>query len=184
MSQETPRDTTQPNLLVHNIYTKDISFEAPHTPGIFAADWNPKIDFDLSMSHAHLSEEAYEATLHVTVKVELAGKKDNTKSDSKQAKTTTEQKEADTRVAFLVEIKQAGVFGLPGQQDEAKIEYVLSTVAPGILFPYAREVVANCVTKGGFPQLVLPPMNFDAMYQQHLAKQANTEAKDAKKAAQ
>ena len=146
------------NLVVHNIYIKDVSFEAPNSPKIFTKEWRPKLDFDLGMAHSKLEDGIYEVTLNVTVSVKIL--KEGQKEDDK-----------DAEVAFLVEVKQAGVFALDGKAEGIELEAILSTVAPSVLFPYAREVVSNFVTKGGFPQLVLPPMNFDAMYQNHLEQQ-------------
>jgi len=149
--------TNQINFTVHNVYVKDVSFEAPNSPHVFTLEWKPKLDFDIEMNRIVLEDNLYEVTMAITVTVSIA-------------------KNTDTALdtAFLVEVKQAGIFLLEGVEDEQQIDYILSTTAPTILFPYAREVVSNLVTKGGFPQLVIPPMNFDAMYQDHLAQQANT----------
>ena len=149
---------------VHNVYTKDVSFEAPHTPEVFAKDWEPKLDFDLQMGHRPLSEDAFEVTLALTVTVKLP--------PNEKDKSPAEQ------VAFLVEVKQGGIFTIKGFATE-QLEHILSTTAPGMLYPYAREVVSNLVTKGGFPQLILPPMNFDAMYQDHLQQQKSGQATEA-----
>jgi len=74
---------------------------------------------------------------------------------------------SDDEVIYLIEVKQAGIFLLKGFQDAAKAQ-MLGTYCPNILFPFAREEVAALVTKGGFPQLLLEPVNFEALYQQHL----------------
>lgn len=139
------------NFTVHNIYVKDISFEAPNSPEVFTQEWSPKLDFDVEMGRAALGEDLYEVTMSITVTVTMA--------------------KAENKTAFLVEIKQAGIFLLQGIDDQKQLDYILSTTAPTILFPYAREAVSSLVTKGGFPQLIIPPMNFEAMYQQHLTQQ-------------
>lgn len=144
---------TQLNFTVHNIYVKDVSFEAPNAPHIFTLEWKPKLDFDIEMNRISLEDNLYEVTMAITVTVSIAKDTDSV-----------------LETAFLVEVKQAGIFLLEGVADESQIDYILSTTAPTILFPYAREVVSNLVTKGGFPQLVIPPMNFDAMYQEHLSQ--------------
>jgi len=144
---------SQLNFTVHNIYVKDVSFEAPNAPHIFTLEWKPKLDFDIEMNRISLEDNLYEVTMAITVTVSIAKDTDSV-----------------LETAFLVEVKQAGIFLLEGVADERQIDYILSTTAPTILFPYAREVVSNLVTKGGFPQLVIPPMNFDAMYQEHLAQ--------------
>lgn len=135
-----------PAFSVHNIYIKDISYEAPNTPHIFSEEWKPKLDFDLQMGRQVLTDNVHEVVLDVTITVKVG---------------------EEEKVAFIVEIQQAGVFSVEGFSEE-QLAQVLSTTAPGILFPYVREAVSSCVTKGGFPQLVLPPMNFEAMYQQQL----------------
>lgn len=148
---------------VHNIYVKDISYESPHTPQIFATEWKPHLDFDLQMSSKALKDDIFEVVLDVTVTVKL----DVPKQDVSSANDAAEKVETEERVAFLVEVKQAGIFSAHGFNKE-QVERLLATTAPGILFPYLRENVSTSVVKGGFPQLVLPPMNFDAMYMQHL----------------
>ncbi len=140
---------------VHNIYIKDISFEAPNTPQVFNLDWKPKLDFDIEMNRNLLEATLYEVAMKITVTVVI-------ETEAQAAKET----------AFIVEVKQAGVFMLQGVTDEAQIDYILSTAAPTILFPYARQAISNIVTQGGFPQLIIPPMNFETMYQQHLAEKA------------
>jgi preprotein translocase subunit SecB len=156
-------DTENPlNFAVHNIYVKDISFEAPNSPHVFTLEWNPKLEFDIEMGKASLESDLYEVTMSITVSVSvMPGKKGEQQADPN----------AENVTAFIVEIKQAGIFVLQGVEDAQQLDYILSTTAPTILFPYAREAVSNLVTKGGFPQLVIPPMNFEAMYQQHLAQQ-------------
>lgn len=146
-----------PVFTTHSIYLKDMSYEAPHSPNIFHEEWKPKIDFDLQMDSQALSESdsIYEVILHVTVTVKL-GEGDQEKP------------------AFLIDIQQAGAFTVKNLPAEA-LKEVLSTTCPTMLFPYARECISNLATRGGFPQLVLPPINFDAMYAHHLATQGKTQ---------
>lgn len=152
------------NFAVVNIYVKDISFEAPNSPYMFSVDWQPKVDFDLQMGSNPLGDDLYEAVLHLTVTTKLAVK-------------TSEDKTED-KTAFLVEVKQAGVFSVAGF-NEPEVEQILATTAQEILFPYAREAISSMVIKGGFPQMILPPVNFDALFAQHKAKQRQ-EAEKAK----
>jgi len=150
---------TKVNFTVHNIYVKDISFEAPNSPKVFTLDWKPKLEFEIQMGRTSLEEEnLHEVAMSITVTVSVE---------------KSEGTDADKMTAFLVEVKQAGIFMLEGVSDPQQIDYILSTAAPTILFPYARQVISNLVTQGGFPQLVVPPMNFDAMYQQHLAEKSS-----------
>ncbi len=135
---------------VHSIYVKDLSFEAPHSPQIFNIEWKPKIDFDLQMGSQILSEpeSIYEVVLHVTVTIKLG-------------------EAAEEKPAFLIDIQQAGAFSVQNFTPEAT-QQLLATACATVLFPYAREAISNLATRGGFPQLVLPPINFDAMYEHHL----------------
>ena len=81
----------------------------------------------------------------------------------------------DDTTAFLAEVKQAGIFFIENFPEEQQ-KQLLGSYCPNILFPFARETVAELVAKGGFPQLLLNPVNFDALYQQHLS--AVKETKD------
>lgn len=154
-------DQASVNFTVHNIYLKDVSFECPNSPQVFTLEWNPKLEFDIQMGHTSLEKDLYEVTMAITVRVDIAPAKDAAAN-------------SENKTAFLVEVKQAGIFLIQGIEDQNQIEYILATTAPTILFPYAREAVSSLVTKGGFPQLVIPPINFDAMYQQHLAENQKT----------
>lgn len=149
-------DEAKINFTVHNIYVKDVSFEAPHVPQVFTMEWKPKLDFDIQMARTPMEDNLYEVVMHITVTVSIL---ESAEADSK------------SKTAFLVEIKQAGIFLLEGTTDSEQIDHIMSTTAPTILFPYAREAISSLVTKGGFPQLIVPPINFDAMYHQHLEEQ-------------
>lgn len=149
----TEAKANEPTFTVLNLYTKDISYEAPNSPRIFNDEWHPDLNFDLEIANEKLADNVYEAGIHLTLTVKLKA------DENAQAEKT----------AFLVEVKQAGIFAVEGYND-AEIEQLLAINAPELLFPYLREVVSGLVTKGGFPQLVLPPMNFAAMYQQHQTK--------------
>jgi len=83
---------------------------------------------------------------------------------------TVTAKKAD-KTAFLVEVKQAGVFQLAGFEQE-QLSGMLGAYCPEVLFPFAREAIADLVAKGGFPQLLLSPVNFNALYMQHQQQQA------------
>ena len=146
---------------IHNIYVKDISFEAPNTPQIFSMTWDPKVDFDLAVNSGSIAENVWESILDVTVKVDVKVAEDD--------RAEHEGKEFET--AFIAEVKLAGIFAISGFE-KTEIDKILAIEVPTVLFPYLREVVANLVSKGGFPQLILPPMNFENMYQKHLEESA------------
>ena len=128
-------------LALQGVYLKDCSFEAPEGPRS-NGQWNPQISLDLNTSVQQLPNELREVVLTVTV-------------SAKQAEQTL----------FLVEVKQAGAFVM---QNLSADEYkrAVGSICPNVLFPYARAVVSQLVSQGGFPQLLLPPVNFDALYAQ------------------
>lgn len=153
------------NFMVHNIYIKDLSFEAPNTPHIFSLNWEPKIDFDLTINSDNVDADLWESLLNVTVKVSL--KIEENKSAQVQQAPQDLAKEFET--AFIVEVKLAGLFTIVGY-DKEQTDKILGTTVPTLLFPYVRETISTLVLKGGFPQLILPPINFDTMYEKHLAE--------------
>ncbi len=146
MSDEQP---TQRQFLVQRIYTKDISFEAPNSPAIFQDNWTPEIKVGLSSETRRPGNDNLEVTLKVSV----------------------EAKHEDKTV-FLVEVQQGGLFLAQGFSEQ-EIEAVIGVAAPNVLFPYVREAISDLVTRGSFPQFVLQPVNFEALYaQQRQAKVA------------
>ena len=130
---------TGPVLALQNVYLKDCSYEAPNGPRM-DGNWNPQINLDLHTAATGLTPDMTEVVLTVTVAA----------------------KQNDATI-FLVEVKQAGVFMLKGLS-EADAKRAVSSVCPSVLFPYARAAVSQLVTQGGFPQFLLPPVNFDALY--------------------
>jgi len=141
--------TSDKEFIIQKIYLKDASFETPSTPGVFQQKWEPEIGLQLGNSAVTLSDDVHEIILTVTVTAKLG----------------------DT-TAYLCEIKQAGIFTIKGYS-EKDMGLMAGSYCPNILFPYAREVVSDIVVKGGFPQMLLAPVNFDALYQQHMQQQAN-----------
>lgn len=131
---------------IQKIYLKDVSFEAPNSPDVFRQGWKPETNVQLNTETKTLSEGHYEVALTVTVT------------------TKTEDK-----TVFLAEVKQAGVFQASGFPEE-QLGHLLGSFCPNLLFPYAREAISNLVIKGGFPDMPLAPINFDALYAQHVQK--------------
>jgi preprotein translocase subunit SecB len=144
-------DEQAPKFIIQKIYTKDVSFESPNSPEIFRDEWKPKLDLQLGNEYKRIDEENHEIVLTVTVTAKVGEK-----------------------TAFLVEVKQAGIFTLTGYSNE-EMGPLVGSYCPNTLFPFIREVVSDVVTKGGFPQLVLSPVNFDAMYA-HQLEQAQAAA--------
>jgi preprotein translocase subunit SecB len=140
-------------IAVAKIYVKDFSFESPQAPQVFKTDkWSPQTNLNLRSSHTKVDEGVHEVVLTITV-------------DAKDGDKTL----------FLVEIQQAGLFELSGY-DEAERAAITGSYCPGILFPYAREAVASTIQRGGFPEFVLQPINFDALYMQSQKQAAATAA--------
>lgn len=150
--EETPNSAgagaaTQEQFGIQNIYVKDISFETPNSPQIFMEQWQPHLELEISNDINRLKDELYEVVLNITA--------------------TAKVKE---KTAFLVEVHQAGLFAVKGFAQD-KLSYMLNSFFPNILFPFARETIANLVTRGGFQPLLLAPVNFDALYAQRLQEQ-------------
>jgi preprotein translocase subunit SecB len=136
-------------LALQNVYLKDCSYESPNGPRVDGS-WNPQISLDLQTSSAPLGPEVREVVLTVTVSAKLG-----------------------EVTIFLVEVKQAGLFVIRNLS-ETDLKRAISTVCPGVLFPYARAAVSQLVSQGGFPQFLLPPVNFDALYAANQAQPAVT----------
>lgn len=145
----TDQQAPQKQFAIQKIYVKDASFESPSAPQSFVfKQWDPKIDLNVTNSNKTIDEGVYEAVLRITL-------------------TATHQ----DATAFLVEVHQAGLFTISGFEDKER-EYLLASQCMNILFPFAREVVSDTTVRGGFPPVILSPVNFDALYQQHLQQQA------------
>src|SRR3990167_10319203 len=136
--------------MIQRIYMKDSSFEAPNTPSIFQQEWQPELSLELNFDHKELEPTVYEVILTVTA--------------------TVKNKET---FAFLAEVKQAGVFTISGVPED-QLNHLLGSFCPSVLFPYARTVITSHVIHGSFPQLVLAPINFDALYLQKLQEKDKT----------
>ncbi len=125
---------------LQRIYIKDLSFEAPSAPMVFKTEWKPDVNMELNNKSTKVEDDFFEVVLSITVTV----------------------KNAD-QVAYIVEIQQAGLFLIKGVE-EKQLPHLLGSYCPGILFPYAREAISDLVGKGSFPQMLLAPVNFDALF--------------------
>ncbi len=135
-------------LSIIKIYIKDFSFESPQSPGVFRADkWAPKTSLNLRSTHTPVDDKFHEVVLTISV----------------EAKD-------DDKTLFLVELHQAGLFEVTGHTDEES-GVLFGSFCPNILFPFARESIAAMIQKGGFPEFVLQPINFDALYAQTMQQQ-------------
>jgi len=147
----------QPQFAIQRIYVKDVSFEAPNSPTIFRKEWKPSVSVDMNVSNNKLEDGLHEVVLTLTVK--------NTIEDE---------------TAFLCEVAQAGIFSISSEVPEAQLPQLLAAFCPNILFPYARENIANLVNRGKLPQVNLAPVNFDAVYNQHIQQQQQQAAEGQK----
>lgn len=136
-------------LQIQRIYVKDVSFEAPNLPHIFHQEWKPQLGFELDTQTAQISEDTYEVVLHINVQTTLEDSND---------------------VAFICEVKQAGVFTIKGLEG-VQLAHCLAAQCPNVLYPYARELIASLVNRGTFPALNLSPVNFDALFLDYLERQ-------------
>jgi len=154
-AKQADAETNQPQFSIQRIYLKDLSFETPQGPAAFQKQWKPKVSQDLNTKTNQVDDGVFEVALRVTI----------TMADGENT-------------LYIVEAEQAGLFSIKGFSEE-QMPQVLNTTCPGILFPYLRETLDNVVTKGSFPALLLPPINFDALFAnavQQAAKQAKEES--------
>ena len=135
-------------LLLQNIYVKDSSFEAPSGPNIQVAEWSPQFNLNMNTAGTTIAENLHEVLLSITVEAKLGDK-----------------------VAYLVEVKQGGLFMIRGYTEEDTRRGV-GAFCPGVLFPYARQAISDLILRGGFPPFLLPPVNFDGLFQQSLEQAA------------
>jgi preprotein translocase subunit SecB len=148
---QTEQPVNETQFMIQRIYVKDLSFETKNTPAVFQQEWKPDLSLNLQIENKKLEADTYEVVLTIT---------------------TTVKNQNET--AFLVEVKQAGIFTIAGAP-EAQLAHLLGSFCPSLLFPYAREAITSEVVRGSFPQLVLAPINFDAIYMQQM-EEKQTEA--------
>ena len=149
---EVAQENNQPVFNIEKIYVKDLSLEIPHAPHIFLERESPKVDVQLNTETSTIEGDVYEVIITNTVTAKVGEK-----------------------VMFLIEAKQAGIFRLSNLPSE-DIEPVLAVMCPNILFPYLRELVSNTTVRAGFAPVMLNPVNFDMLYQQHKQEQAKAAA--------
>ena len=136
-SQASPQ---APHLGIERIYLRDLSFESPQAPGVFASEWQPQVRIEINSRAGRLGTDRFEVVLTMTL-------------EAKSGESTV----------LVVELQQAGIFRIEGMDEETRRQ-VLGVACPNMLFPYARETVDSLVVKGTFPPFMLAPVNFDALY--------------------
>ena len=140
----TPEENESAQFQVQKLYTKDVSFELPNAPQVFQEDGQADVKMSLAQRVEEIGDDLHEVVLTVTV-------------------TAT----VDEKTAYLVEVAQAGIFRLVGFNEQAA-HAVMNTMCPSTLFPYARQLISTLVGEGGFPPLVLQPVNFEQLYAQRM----------------
>lgn len=151
---ETQAQQPQAGFAIQKIYLKDISFETPSGLEAFTKAWKPNVQQDLNIQVTSVEEGLFEVLLLLTITARI-----------------------ENKVVFLVEVKQGGLFLINGL-DGIHLSHAINTLCPQILFPYARETIDSLLTRGGFPPLMLAPINFDAVFAQAVT-QAQQQAAEA-----
>ncbi|HEX2367301.1 MAG TPA: protein-export chaperone SecB [Bradyrhizobium sp.] len=142
-----------PQLNVLAQYTKDLSFENPNAPASLAPQASaPQINIQINVGANNVAQNEYEVTLSVEGKAENDGK-----------------------MIFSFELAYAGVFRILNVPQE-NLHPLIMIECPRLLFPFAREIIATAVRDGGFPPLMLDPVDFVGLYQQNLQRQAAAQA--------
>ena len=135
---------------VERVYLKDLSFESPRAPQVFASEWKPNVNLDINTTANRLSQTHFEVVLTATL-------------------SARSQQDGEDFTGLIIEIQQAGVFLIEGADGPA-LERILAVACPDILFPYVREAVDNVAAKGTFPPFMLAPVDFASLYQQAVQK--------------
>lgn len=149
--QQTP---VQPMFAIEKLYVRDMSLEVPGGAEVFLQQQAPEVGVQFKTAFTQLGEDVFEGILQVTVTAKV-----------------------ESKVYFLIELQQAGIFRVAGIPEEAMRPFLGSAI-PNVLFPYAREAVSDASTRAGFPPVVLQPVNFDAMAEteQHAAGEVEAPA--------
>jgi preprotein translocase subunit SecB len=145
--QAVPKQDQQPSFGIEKIYVKDLSLEIPNAPAVFMQRETPQVGIELGNKVTKLEEDVFEVVLSVTVTSKI-----------------------EDKTVFLVEVAQAGIFQMRNIPQD-NLEAIVSVTCPNILFPYAREAVSDLITRGGFPPVLLSPINFEALYAQQRQQQ-------------
>lgn len=141
-------EPTEPQFGLQRLYIKDVSFESPQGAALFGKAWRPSINQEIATHTSPMPDDRFEVVLTVTITGKL-----------------------EDQPAFVVEVQQAGVFLIRGFTEE-QMGHVIGATCPNILFPYVRELIDSLMTRGTLPPLMLPPINFDQLYQQAITQPA------------
>ena len=155
MAEQDQAQGLSKQLVLQKIYIKDFSFESPRAPDVFATSVTPQTQLNIRSGAKEVSGGAHEVTLTLTVEA-----KDQEKT------------------LFLIELEQAGVFLIQGYTPDEH-QMLVGSYCPGTLYPFAREAISDIVSRGGFPQLLLQPINFDALYAQAVRERQQSNGEQA-----
>jgi preprotein translocase subunit SecB len=145
-AEPTAAANTAPQLMVLAQYIKDLSFENPNAPRSLQQTVQPQINIAVNVNAKPIADTDFEVELRLEGKAEAAGS-----------------------VMFNIELVFAGVFRIQNVPQE-NINPIVMIECPRLLFPFAREIIANAVRNGGFPPLLLDPIDFLALFQQRIAQ--------------
>jgi len=134
----------QPQAAIQRIYVKDVSFEAPNLPEMFAVEYKPQIKMEMNSKSRKVADDNYEVILTISVKSEI-----------------------EDKTVFLAEVQQAAILFVKNVSEE-QLQHTLSVMGPETLYPYIRETIASLIGKSGFPAVQLAPINFQVLYMQKL----------------
>lgn len=138
---------------LEKLYVKDLSFEVPNAPAVFEdAQVDSRVNMNLNNSHQLRGDDEYEVVLHVSLHATV-----------------------DDNTMFMLELDQAGLFLISGYND-MELRQLISSHCPATLFPYAREAISSTIGRGGFPAILLQPINFDAVFAQAEAERSKIDA--------
>ena len=140
-------EDTAPQIGMIAQYVKDFSFENPNAPAVYSWGEQPRIDVQFNIGTQQVGEDVHESALKIDVTAET-----------------------DNGIAFKLELLYGGLFGMRNVAEDTVQPFLLGE-APRLLFPFARRVVADAVRDGGFPPLMLDPIDFNGLYFAQLAQQ-------------
>lgn len=142
-------------IVIHTQYLKDLSYESPHSPQIFRRGGKPpEMDMNFHLDAKKIDDAEIPNLYESSIRINITAKR-------------------DTGVAFMIECVYAALVSLPKDVDAALIRPMLFVEVPQMMFPFARQVIANATAVGGFPPLMLNPIDFRGMYVAHYAETKN-----------
>jgi len=163
MSETQPAPQPMPPLVVNAQYVKDLSFEVPNAPEVFSslkAQPNVNINLDVQARRLQDGQDVFEVTLQI-------------KAEAVEGPATPNGQGSDQKPVFIAELAYCGVFTLTGVPENT-VEPVLLVECPRLLFPYARNILADVTRDGGFPPVLLQPIDFVALWQSRRGGQQQT----------